>query len=47
LIGNNLANFHLKNGALNDIAPTILHLMQIEKPSEMDGENLLELKFCK
>ena len=30
-----------EGGALRDIAPTILHLMGLAKPSEMDGENLL------
>jgi 2,3-bisphosphoglycerate-independent phosphoglycerate mutase len=33
---------HLKDGKLADIAPTILHLMRIEKPQEMDGENLFD-----
>ena len=31
----------LKNGKLADIAPTILALMDIPKPAEMDGENLI------
>jgi 2,3-bisphosphoglycerate-independent phosphoglycerate mutase len=30
-------------GALKDIAPTLLHLLGLEKPEEMEGENLL---FC-
>lgn len=36
-------DFHgqLKNGKLADIAPTILTLMQIEIPKEMDGEILI------
>jgi len=42
LIGKNTAGLTLENGALNDIAPTILHLMQIEKPREMDGKNLIK-----
>jgi 2,3-bisphosphoglycerate-independent phosphoglycerate mutase len=29
------------DGALKDIAPTILSLMGLEKPVEMDGESLL------
>jgi 2,3-bisphosphoglycerate-independent phosphoglycerate mutase len=29
------------NGKLADVAPTILHLMNIEKPKEMDGERLI------
>jgi len=31
----------LSNGSLADIAPTILELMEIEKPKEMTGESLL------
>ena len=32
----------LKNGgALKDIAPTLLHLLALEQPKEMEGENLL------
>ncbi len=31
----------LKDGKLGDIAPTILKLMEIEKPAEMTGESLL------
>lgn len=30
-----------EGGALRDIAPTILHLMGLNQPQEMDGENLL------
>ncbi len=30
-----------EGGALRDIAPTVLHLMGLAKPAEMDGENLL------
>ena len=33
-------DFSLKNGSLKDIAPTILSLMNIKKPIEMDGEIL-------
>ncbi|GAG87443.1 unnamed protein product, partial [marine sediment metagenome] len=32
----------VKNGILGDIAPTILHLMGIEKPDLMDRESLIE-----
>jgi 2,3-bisphosphoglycerate-independent phosphoglycerate mutase len=42
LIGKNLDNLRLENGNLSDIAPTILHLMKIEKPSEMNGKNLIK-----
>jgi 2,3-bisphosphoglycerate-independent phosphoglycerate mutase len=30
-----------EDGKLADVAPTILHLMNIEKPEEMEGENLI------
>jgi 2,3-bisphosphoglycerate-independent phosphoglycerate mutase len=32
-----------KNGKLSDIAPTMLYLLNIEKPKEMTGNSLLEL----
>lgn len=41
LIGQNVKNCTIKKGRLSDIAPTILNLMGLEKPSEMDGENLI------
>lgn len=31
------------SGSLRDIAPTILHLLQLDKPQEMTGNSLLEL----
>ena len=34
-------NHKLENGALCDIAPTILKLMNIEKPDQMLGKSLL------
>lgn len=34
--------FKLKSGKLADLTPTILELMEIEKPEEMTGESLLE-----
>ncbi len=42
LVGNDFINSKLENGRLSDIAPTILHLMGIEQPSEMDGKNLIQ-----
>ena len=36
-----LGNKKVKNGKLADIAPTILAIMDIEKPEAMDGENLI------
>ncbi|MFZ9181574.1 MAG: 2,3-bisphosphoglycerate-independent phosphoglycerate mutase [Rickettsiales bacterium] len=44
LICNDFANYKLSDGALNDIAPSILNLMQIKVPSEMDGKNLIHQK---
>ncbi len=40
-ITQNYHNYILKNGALNDIAPSILKLFKIEIPQEMDGKNLI------
>ncbi len=37
-------NISLKDGKLTDLAPTILKLMDIEKPEEMTGEVLFEEK---
>ena len=42
LIGNGLENAQLKDGNLADIAPTILHLMNIKQPTEMTGKNLIK-----
>ena len=35
------ANVKLRNGRLADIAPTMLDLMGLKKPAEMDGETLI------
>lgn len=40
-ITSNHENYILKNGALNDIAPSILKLFKIAIPQEMDGKNLI------
>jgi 2,3-bisphosphoglycerate-independent phosphoglycerate mutase len=32
----------LENGALSDLAPTLLHLMGLPQPVEMTGKNLVE-----
>ena len=37
------ANFHENTGALDDIAPTLLYILDIEKPEEMTGRPLFEL----
>jgi len=34
----------LKKGCLADIAPSILDIMNIDKPSEMEGDSLIEKK---
>lgn len=34
----------VKNGRLADVAPSILHIMGLEQPSDMTGENLIEDK---
>jgi 2,3-bisphosphoglycerate-independent phosphoglycerate mutase len=41
LVGNEVGDYQLKNGILANIAPTILELMQIPKPQEMNEESLL------
>jgi 2,3-bisphosphoglycerate-independent phosphoglycerate mutase len=38
------ASVHLRNGRLSDVAPTLLDLMGLEKPSEMDGASLIVKK---
>lgn len=40
-VANETVGLHLKNGKLADIAPTILQLMQVDVPQEMDGVSLL------
>lgn len=44
ILVSNDTNFGIKDGVLADIAPTILDLMQIEKPEVMTGKSLLEYK---
>lgn len=41
LIGNEVKGLKLSDGRLSDIAPTILHLMNIAQPTEMEGCNLV------
>jgi 2,3-bisphosphoglycerate-independent phosphoglycerate mutase len=36
------ANAKLSAGVLADLAPTMLHLMNLEQPQEMTGCNLVE-----
>jgi 2,3-bisphosphoglycerate-independent phosphoglycerate mutase len=33
-----------ENGALSDLAPTLLYMMGLPQPAEMTGKNLLQLK---
>jgi 2,3-bisphosphoglycerate-independent phosphoglycerate mutase len=40
-IANDTTGVNLKNGKLGDVAPTILELLGLEQPSEMDGVSLL------
>lgn len=42
LIGKNIGDKKLNDGSLSDIAPTILHLMNIAQPAEMTGKNLIK-----
>ncbi|MCS6819215.1 MAG: 2,3-bisphosphoglycerate-independent phosphoglycerate mutase, partial [Chitinophagales bacterium] len=42
IIGDDVRKLRLKNGILADIAPTILEIMHIEKPPEMNGTSLIE-----
>ena len=37
----NQSSYRISDGKLADIAPTLLHLMGIKIPKEMDGDNLL------
>jgi len=41
LTGNDVDNMQLENGKLGDIAPSILHLMGVTIPEEMDGDILI------
>lgn len=41
LVGRNLTNINIKDGRLCDIAPTLLHLMNIPQPAQMQGTSLL------
>lgn len=41
LIGNDVSGLKLRKGRLEDIAPTMLDLLGIDKPGEMTGESLI------
>ena len=42
VVGDRFKQASLRNdGALRDIAPTILHILNLPQPEEMDGESLL------
>lgn len=40
-VADDAKNFRLENGILADIAPTLLFLLELPKPAEMTGHNLL------
>ncbi len=40
-VANDAENFHLQDGILADVAPTILFLLGLPQPKEMSGRNLL------
>lgn len=42
LVSRGHQNARLRPGRLEDVAPTVLHLLNMEKPPEMTGRNLLE-----
>lgn len=44
ILVSNDTRFGIKDGVLADVAPTILDLMQVEKPEVMTGKSLLEYK---
>ena len=41
LIGNDISNIELDNGSLADLTPTILELLNLNKPKEVTGNSLL------
>ncbi len=43
LVSEEYKNARLRPGRLEDLAPTMLHLLNIEKPPEMTGHSLLEV----
>lgn len=42
LAGNELGTIQLRDGSLEDVAPTVLELMGLEKPKEMTGKSLIK-----
>lgn len=42
LVAPNLGTIQLRNGSLEDVAPTLLELMGLEKPEEMTGNSLIK-----
>jgi len=41
IIKEDLKGAQLKKGGLSNVAPTILHLLNLKKPVEMSGESLI------
>lgn len=44
LVGRGMEKMSLNNGSLKDIAPTVLELLGLEKPAEMEGISLIARK---
>lgn len=47
LIGDGFDQMELSDGSLQDIAPTLLELLGLDKPAEMTGESLIRRKTAK
>jgi 2,3-bisphosphoglycerate-independent phosphoglycerate mutase len=47
ILFNGPSGAHLKNGKLADVAPTLLALMGLGQPAEMDGKSLLDNPDCR
>ena len=41
MVSNEYKNYKLEDGKLSDIAPTMLEILGINKPEEMNGKSLL------
>lgn len=41
LVGEGMEKYKLRDGSLKDVAPTILEMLNIPKPQEMEGESLI------
>ena len=43
-VGSQAVEFNTNGGTLSDVAPTLLHLMQIDAPKEMTGRSLVKIE---